>query len=144
MTSFLFSPARTLSLSPHAEIFSSPPLQKPSNPKPKVKGISQRCKPEKIPNPYFIFCANRRGELQAENPGLPSREVTKILAREWAQLSAADKAEYSVRYQQRLDGAEEERLFESNVGKDRVLLRIPLPDGGVLAVPAFFRGGSGK
>jgi hypothetical protein len=130
---------RILSSTGAVEIFSAAPLVK--RPKPKGRA-SPGSKSGKVPNPYFIFCARRRAELHAENPELPSREVTKMLAAEWAQLSAAKKAEYTALYQERFDRGEAEESIETP--QNKILIKIPLPDGTVLAVPAYFATGSNK
>jgi len=50
-----------------------------------------RSKRKRQINPYFLFCKEKRTELQASNPGLSSREVTKILASQWKEKQASEK-----------------------------------------------------
>lgn len=49
------------------------------------------CKPKSA---YHHFCASRRDALKDERPGLDGKELTAILAEEWAELSNDSKVKY--------------------------------------------------
>jgi hypothetical protein len=89
------------------ELFS----QKP-RPAPRRRAVNP-----KLPNQYFLFCRQRRTTLQAEHPGLSSREVTRILAEEWKQLLEEEKAAFSNQYQENLIKAREENARNMADGK---------------------------
>ena len=59
-----------------------------------TKSLKKNKKKKKI-NPYFLFCINRRTIIHVQNPNLTSREVTKILAKEWNLLTYEEKLIYS-------------------------------------------------
>jgi hypothetical protein len=129
----------SLSYGGHFEIFSSPPRRQAKEPKPipRIEDIL-KAKPDKTPNPYFLFCAKRRTELQSQNPLLPSREVTRMLASEWRMLDAAQRSEFMDQYQGLI--GKSKRDSQSNGGKPKrtLMIQLPLVTGEIITVPAYF------
>jgi hypothetical protein len=130
-----FTSMDSMSSTGHVEIASEPPLTKPLS----KKGIHpMRPKSDKAPNPYFLFCQKRRTELQAENPLMPSREVTRLLASEWRNLPTVEKDGFAQHYQSLLSQKETERKAMAPSQDKQFLIQIPLPNGQFLVVPAYF------
>jgi hypothetical protein len=121
------------------EIFSDPPLQALPCPK-RINRNRHRMqkKTDKPPNPYFLFCAKRRTELQAENPLMPSREVTRLLAAEWRILAETQKEEFSSQYQGLVTQKEKAQKESRGTQPKQFLIQIPLVNGQFLVVPAYF------
>lgn len=127
----MFFETPNLEITPSFEVFSI----KPMNEKKKKSASKQR--PAKQPNPYFLFCQERRTQLQAEHPELPSRNITAMLAQEWHSLSEIDRQTYTSRYIQNMEAIQLEKEKE-NGRKKLIMLQIPMGDGKYMTVPAFF------
>lgn len=64
---------------------------------PKAWKVDQRdVKPKrkKTPGPYLIFCSERRPEVKVSYPTATFAEISKILARMWADLDDKSKKPY--------------------------------------------------
>jgi hypothetical protein len=127
-----------LSFAGNVEVFSRAPIPKIRRPAHThaLDGLFGK-KPEKTPNPYFLFCTKRRTELQCENPKIPSREVTKMLASEWRQMTEAKKAEYFSKYQETMEKARDYKTNDS-IGRRELVIQIPTPNGGLISMPAWY------
>lgn len=90
-------------------------------------------KAKKKPNPYFLFCQKRRTELHAQNPDIPSREITKQLAQEWKSLSDLEKNKYVQAYK---NTSPEHAHTPPNLG-NQIYLQVISTDGTAFAIPAF-------
>lgn len=93
----------------------------------------------KPPNPYFLFCQDRRVKLQNENPQMPSREITKLLAQEWKNLSDIEKSRYNEKYKASLENMQRVNLKKPvphNIFGD-FCLRLTSMDGTVIQIPAL-------
>lgn len=98
---------------------------------PQQKGTKEKGK--KKPNPYFLFCQERRTELHAQNPQTTSREITKQLAEEWKSLSDQQKQKYNEAYR---NSSPKKQETMPNLG-DQIYLQVVSTDGKVLAIPAY-------
>ena len=106
------------------------------NPQENKKNIENNFKKHsKQPNSYFLFCKSRRTQLHVENPSLPSREVTKILANEWKNLNIEEKNKYTEEYQKLIE--------KNNIESKELIEDIPMMvgilslDGNFLSLPTF-------
>jgi hypothetical protein len=119
-----------LSLGATVEIFSQIPRAA-------ARAKGHTAKNSKLPNQYFLFCQQRRTALQAEHPGLSSREVTRILAEEWKSLSGEGKASFAEQYQQSIIKAREGSGQETVKGKKQLWLQFRTNNGQFVSIPAF-------
>lgn len=118
--------ARQMNFSPIFEVLSiEPPLKKD---KTQHKGS----KTQKQANPYFLFCQEKRTQLHAQFPNIPSREVTKMLSQEWKTLSNNEKQKYSDQYHKNIEKAQIEKEK-----KHQIFLQIPLGNDQFMTIPAF-------
>lgn len=97
------SPKPNLTLSGVNEIISFPPEEENETSENEERTIPE-IKPKnnqkrgKLPNPYFIFCKERRTILHAQNPHAGSRDITKMLASEWKSMTSEQKQKYNDQY----------------------------------------------
>ena len=123
----------SLTLQNLGEIFSQLPEEKKS----KNKGKNSKEKEKttkKAANSYLLFCKERRTALHAQNPDKTSREITKILAEEWKNLSADEKNKYQEKYKNIVS----ENAFENmGLGNDKIYIQIQASNGQILAIPAI-------
>jgi hypothetical protein len=125
--------AVALTFAANTEVFSQAP------PAMKIKRQNKVSPPrsDRQPNQYFLFCQQRRTELQAEHPTVPSREVTRMLAEEWRNLSDDAKAAFAHQYQQNIESARDEPEGAIEGGKRRVWIQLQTQSGQFVSIPAF-------
>lgn len=98
--------------------------------------INPKREMQKIPNPYLLFCKERRTALHKTNPEMPSRDVTKILANEWKNMSENEKNKYKVKYQNRIKSKIQGNSPQENCNIAQTnYLNFTLPNGQVVFVP---------
>jgi hypothetical protein len=95
-------------------------------------------RPDRQPNQYFLFCQQRRTELQAEHPTVPSREVTRMLGEEWRNLSDDAKAVFAHQYQQNMENARDEPEGVVEGGRRRLWIQLQTQSGQFVSIPAFY------
>ena len=88
---------------------------------------------KKAANSYLLFCKERRTALHAENPDISSREVTKMLAQEWKNLSNEEKQKYEKQKEEALKTQE----VNDFITERTIYLQVKTMDGQVLAIPAI-------
>ena len=98
------------------------------DPVPCQTSCAKKRKP-KTPNAFFLYCQEARTEAHRLHPELTSREVTKLLADEWKQLSSQEKSEYITKYKNKLKESEPQTL--------PCMIRIMADDGRLYSVPAI-------
>ena len=89
-------------------------------------------------NPYFIFCKERRTQLQAEHPSTPSREITKLLAEEWKGMNQSEKEKYKQKYKKSIEeynSKPQEKPQKENFARGALSLRTA--DGKFYTLPVF-------
>jgi hypothetical protein len=118
----------------NVEVFSlapaAPKIRQPKKGRPLQKS-------DKHPNPYFLFCQQRRTELHAEYPDMPSREITRMLADEWNNLANDVKATFQHKYQQSLEGARNDHAGVTENGRRKIWIQLQTQDGQSVSIPAF-------
>jgi hypothetical protein len=93
----------------------------------------------KTPNPFMLFCQQRRTQLHILNPSLASREITQRLADEWRQMPEAEKQSYAVRSRQLFREQQGQTTEARDRAKERkrIILQIPSQGGHLVSISAF-------
>lgn len=129
-------PFRMLSMSQTTEVFSVPPVSKTTI----VAKASQSKKKSRTPNPYFLFCKARRTELTALQPDMPSRDLTKILAEEWRNMSPEQRLVYSEEYKDirsKIASPDNSAASDASTGLP-IWIEIPTPLGEMITVAGYY------
>lgn len=50
--------------------------------------------PKRALSAYMLFCNDKRAEVKEENPNIENKEIMKVLAERWKELSGEDKKEF--------------------------------------------------
>ncbi|KAK8866320.1 non-histone protein [Tritrichomonas musculus] len=117
---------RKMDFSPNFEVLSIEPhyyKDKPQRKSPKT---------QKQPNPYFLFCQEKRTQLHTQFPNVSSREITQMLAQEWKSLSTIEKQKYSDQYHKNMEKAQVDKEK-----KHQIFLQIPVGNNQFMTIPAF-------
>ncbi|EAX97204.1 HMG box family protein [Trichomonas vaginalis G3] len=137
---FELLPQTFLTMTKNTVILSIPPSMAGKN---KDKDGNKSNKMPKLPNPYFMFCKERRQILQAENSQISSREITKKLAEEWKNLPEIEKSRYNERYREELAKfyKEKEKLEHPQPMQNTLFLKLLSVDGRIINIPAQLSAG---
>ena len=110
----------------------------------KMKSRKVREDFRRTPNPYLLFCKERRTQLHKENPDAQSRDITKVLAEEWKSMREDEKESYKIKYKKLLENEKyEERRNKKNkeISVSHLLgkwtLNIETESGAKIAIPAL-------
>ena len=115
------------------EIFSQSPEPKKSKKNAK-NGKENEKTAKKAANSYLLFCKEKRTALHAQFPDKSSREITKLLAEEWKNLSTDEKNKYQEKYKNIVSEHEFEDIANSN---NKIYIQIQASNGQILAIPAI-------
>lgn len=66
--------------------------------------------PKKPSTAFFLFMADNRERIKAENPDITPAQVGKVLGAEWRELDPKDKAEYEATYETNLEQWRKDKL----------------------------------
>ena len=97
---------------------------------------------KRTPNPYLLFCKERRTQLHRENPETKSRDITKVLAEEWKNMGKDEKEKYQMKYKTLIEchSNEEEKGRKKEVSISKLLgkwkINIQSESGETIVIPA--------
>ena len=89
---------------------------------------------QKLSNPYFLFCQERRPQLHSIYPQASSREVTQMLGVEWRNMREEQKAKYKDQY---IHNMETRQNLVDDDPKKSILIKFPLGNNQFISIPAF-------
>ena len=92
-------------------------------------------KKKKVPNPYFIFCSKQRLIFQEQHPEMSSRDITKLLASKWKEMTPEEKTIYQEQYSKSLP------IFhpasKDLKSKKEIILHLTTETGEKIYLPAY-------
>ena len=77
-------------------------------------------KPKKATSAFFRFMGERRPVIQQEQPDLKCKDISKLLGKEWKELSEERKMVYKQQYVEEKAELEKNQVFVKNTRKKKV------------------------